>query len=159
MIVSVLSSFPTTRYVGSEKYPWRKRLAGVCQCVVHSGRAGGPCGLCFARGAQGERKSEPRGLAVRRVLGQQQYIFKRLEAFGQIGEVFASSGHEPGQFFKLTKTASGLHVGDLQVVAELQIQILVVVAFREAAQFPAITSSTGVVLARIAPAVTAPVAN
>ena len=60
---------------------------------------------------------------------------------------------------QLRQRAGGLHVGDLEVVAEVGVGVLVVVAVGQVAQLPAEALAAGVVLAGRAVAVAAPVAE
>ena len=68
-------------------------------------------------------------------------------------------GDESRRLVELGQPAGGLHVGDLEVVAEIAVGVLVVVAFRQIAELLAEATAAGVVLARWAVAVAAPVAE
>lgn len=105
------------------------------------------------------RETEPGGIAVRSRFRQYQEFATGLQLFLQIGKVALARGDESFGLLKLCQTASGLHIGDLQVVAEVRIRVLVVVAFRQAAQLPRETLHAGVVLAWLAIAVATPVAE
>lgn len=63
------------------------------------------------------------------------------------------------EFLELLATNRGLRVERLQVVAEVTVNVFVVVALGELAELPAEALVAGVVLARGAPAVAAPVAE
>ena len=89
-----------------------------------------------------------------------------LDKFFEVGErgaeiipVVHARLDERGQFLQLLPTNRGLRVKWLQVVAEVRINVFVIVAFRQFAKLPAETLVAGVVLAAGAPAVAAPVAE
>ena len=66
---------------------------------------------------------------------------------------------KPASFSQLRHADGRLHVGELQVVADVRVGVLVVVAVGQVAELPVEALAAGVVLARLAPAVAAPVAE
>ena len=64
-----------------------------------------------------------------------------------------------GSFSICADAQRGLHVGGLEVVADVRIGVLVVVAAGQVAQLPVESLAAGIVVAGIAPAVAAPVAE
>ena len=61
------------------------------------------------------------------------------------------------QFLNLRSSESGLHVGGLQVVADVRIGVLVIVSAWEGAQLPGKSFAAGIVFSRVAPAIASPV--
>jgi hypothetical protein len=59
--------------------------------------------------------------------------------------------------FKLRQSKRGLHISDFQVVAQMGIGVFVIIAIWQIAQLPIKTSITGILFARRAEAVTAPI--
>jgi len=66
---------------------------------------------------------------------------------------------EGGEFFELNASNGGLGVERLEVVAEVAVDVFVVVALGEFAELPAEAFLAGIVLAGGAPTVAAPVAK
>ena len=66
---------------------------------------------------------------------------------------------EPRELLQLRHTDSGLHVGCLEVVADVRVDVLVVVTVGQIAQLPVEALAARVLLPRLAPAVTAPIAE
>ena len=123
---------------------------------------------CWIRVVAGDWRSPSRsvigkpnqdGLAVRRRLRQDQDILERRQHLGQQVEIALAGGDEAVEPVELREADRGLHVGDLQIVAEVAVGVLVVVAHRQVAELPAEALAAGVVLARRALAVAAPVAD
>ena len=106
-----------------------------------------------------DREAEPRGIAVGGGLGNFQEITEAGETVAQQPEVELAGGDEAGSPLQLGQATCGLHVRDLQVVAEVGIDVFVVVALREAAKLLGEAFAAGVVAARGAVAVAAPVAE
>ena len=77
----------------------------------------------------------------------------------EVGEVFLAAFDEVGEFGDLGDAEGGLHVGGLEVVADVRVGVLVVVAAGEGAELPVEALAAGVVDAGLAPAVAAPVAE
>ena len=75
----------------------------------------------------------------------------------QMGEVALARLDEALDLGQLRQPQGGLHVGGLQVVADVAVDVLVVVAGRKVAELPLEALVAGVVLARLAVAVPAPV--
>ena len=86
-------------------------------------------------------------------------IFEVSETSAEDFPVSFTGFDEGGEFFKLLPADGGLRVERLEVVAKVAVDVFVVVAFRQLAELPAEALATGVVLARGAPAVAAPVAE
>src|ERR1035438_2623937 len=96
---------------------------------------------------------------VGRVRGQHE-IEKFLQAGESVAEYHPVAGtrrDERGQFLELLAADRGLDVQRLEVVAEVRINVFVVVAFRQFAQLPAPAFVTGVVRPAGAPAVATPI--
>lgn len=81
------------------------------------------------------------------------------QALLEEGEVALARGDEVGRLGQLCQPAGGLHVGDLEVVAQMAVGVFVVVAVWQGAQFPAKALVAGVVAPGRAVAVAAPVAH
>src|SRR5581483_7426905 len=86
-------------------------------------------------------------------------MLERLQAVCQVGEVSTASGDEGWQFRQLGHADSRLHVGHLQVVTEVRINVLVVIALGQGAEAPPESFATGVRPARAAIAVPTPIAE
>jgi len=89
-----------------------------------------------------------------------------LEVFLQVGEAAAEGFpvlfaglDEGGEFLELLAADSGLRVERLQVIAEVAVDVFVVVALGEFAELPTEAFIAGVVLAARAPAIATPVAE
>src|ERR1700679_226391 len=91
--------------------------------------------------------------------GEDEVFLEGLEALEIERRVFAAGGDEGGEFFKLRAADGGLHFADLEVVAEVGINVLVVVAVGEFTELPVEPLAAGVADARLAPAIAAPVAH
>ena len=96
---------------------------------------------------------------MRRRDRQQQPVLVRAERIEQPGVVALARGDEPVEPGQLGDADGRLHVRGLQVVAEVAVDVLVVVAVRQAAELLAEALAAGVVLAAGAVAVAAPVAD
>ena len=79
------------------------------------------------------------------------------ETFFQESEVVLARLDELGGFLQLGQAAGGLHVGDLEVVAQVAVGVFVVVTVGQVPQLLAKTFAAGVVLAGLAITVPAPV--
>ncbi len=86
-----------------------------------------------------------------------QKLLAVLEALLQKGKVVLARLDESRRLVQLSKTAGGLHVSDLEVVPQMAVGVLVVVALGQVAEFPAEAFTAGVVSARRAEAVPPPV--
>ncbi|MNN85955.1 hypothetical protein D3C81_2032990 [compost metagenome] len=90
-------------------------------------------------------------------LGQNQLVRTTGQTLAEPAEVAFTRSDEIIDPVHLRQRAGGLHVGDLQVVAQVRVGVLVIVALRQVTQLPAKTLAAGVVLARTAIAVAPPV--
>ena len=79
-------------------------------------------------GAHGDGKAKPTRIRSGRSFGQDQEIAKRGQPFPQLREVLFALRDEAGQLFHLCQADGGLHVGELQIVADVRIGVFVVVA-------------------------------
>ena len=109
--------------------------------------------------AQRDREAEPRWVRVWRRFRQDQELRTALQAVFHVAEIVLARLHKTGRAVHLRQAASGLHVGDFQVVAQVAVGVLVIVAFWQRAQLAAETLTASIVLARCAVAVAAPVAE
>ena len=64
-----------------------------------------------------------------------------------------------GQLGELRDAHCGLHIGGLQVVADVRIDVLVVVAVRQAAKLPVKPLATRILAPRLTPAIASPIAK
>ena len=78
---------------------------------------------------------------------QKNKLFASLQAFFQKCKVGLAGLDKSRFFFELGQAACGLHVGDLEVVAQVALGVFVVVASGQAAQLPVKAFAAGVVLA------------
>ena len=108
---------------------------------------------------QRDGETEPGRIGALGGLRQLNELLAVLEAFPQEGKVVLARLNEVGRLVQLRQAAGGLHVSDLEVVAHVTVGVLVIVALRQLAQFPAKALAAGVVLAGRAVAVAAPVAE
>ena len=104
-----------------------------------------------------DRKSKPRGITVRRCLGKHDAVFQPCQFRFQKGEVGLSRLNEGSGLLELRETTGGLHVADLQIVADMAIGVFVIIAMRQVAELPVEPFVTGVVLAWKAITVTSPI--
>src|SRR4051812_10791679 len=81
------------------------------------------------------------------------------QAVAQILPVVPAGFAEGGKLLDLLPADGCLNVERLQVIAEVRVNVFVVVAEREFTELPAEAFTAGVVLAARAPAVAAPVAE
>ncbi len=86
-------------------------------------------------------------------------IFEIGEADAESFPVSLAGLDEGGEFFELLTADGGLRVERLEVVAEVAVDVFVVVAFRQLAKLPAEAFAASVVFAGGAPAVAAPIAE
>src|SRR5260221_1852378 len=108
---------------------------------------------------QRDRESEPRRFGARGGLGKDEELLAAAKALLQEAEVAAARGDEGLEPVHLRERTGRLHVGDLQVVADMRVGGFVVVTERQLAQLPAEALAAGVVLAGSAIAIAAPVAE
>src|SRR5690606_21713544 len=109
--------------------------------------------------AQSDREAEPGRIATRCGLRQDQLISAAGQTLAEPVEIAFARRDAVSQTVHLRQGAGGLHVGDLQVVAQMRVGVLVIIAFRQVAQLPAEAFAAGVVFAWCAVAVTPPVAE
>ena len=86
-------------------------------------------------------------------------IFQVSKAHAEDFPVPFTGFDEDGEFFELLTADGGLWVERLEVVAEVTVNVFVIVALWQFAELPAEAFAAGVVFARGAPAVAAPVAE
>ena len=101
-------------------------------------------------------------LAARRAgggFGQDEEFLQARQPVVQRSEVSPPRLDESVQLVELRHAHRGLHVGELQVVANVRIGVLVIVSAGQVAQLPTEPLAAGVVAAGFAPAVAAPVAE
>src|SRR5688572_23803676 len=107
--------------------------------------------------AHQQRESEPARLGVRRRFGEDQQIFEPAQSGAQRGVVPATRLDEGREALELRHAHRSLHVGELQVVADVRVGVLVIVSERKVAQLPGEPLAAGVVLPRLAPAIASPI--
>lgn len=107
--------------------------------------------------AAGHEEAEPAGTGVRAGLGQDELVLGRLQRLLQVVEVMTATLHEARELLQLGAAHSGLHVRDVEVQAEMRIDVFMVVAFRQFAVLAIETVAAVVVLAGVADAVAAPI--
>ena len=90
---------------------------------------------------------------------EDQPVFVPLQGGGQPGMVSLSRLDESRKLLELGGADGGLHVGDLQIEADVAVDILVVVTEREGPELLGESLAAGVVLASRAVAIAAPVAD
>src|ERR1700689_1682297 len=105
-----------------------------------------------------KRKAEPTRVRTLRGLRQNEDVFEIAKRVMKLGKVGATRGDETGQLFELRNSDGGLHVSRLEVVADMAVNIFVVVARWQVAEFPLKAATAGVRLSGITPAVAAPIA-
>src|ERR1019366_6158749 len=110
-----------------ESCPDPSRVQELDQSMPRDGR----------RLAKGQGKPEPARLGAGRRLGQYELLLERLQASPQPCEVGAALLDEPGQLLELGHADGRLHVGRLQVVADVAVDVLVIVAVWQLAELPA----------------------
>src|ERR1035437_2397870 len=74
-------------------------------------------------------------------------------------EVLATPRDELREFLELGHAHRGLQIGELQVVADVAVRVLVIVSVRKLAELRLEARAAGILLPRRAPAVAAPVAE
>src|SRR5438132_1560060 len=109
--------------------------------------------------AHGEHEPERRGFAARVHGRQHEELLVALHVLAQHAPVLASRGDEGWQLLELLDTDRGLEVERLQVVADVGVRVLVVEPERQGPELVAEPLAARVVLARLTPAVAAPVAE
>ena len=163
MILSVLTRSPATRKLRPIIDGWRVRLPANSRRVpiLYWSRY---CRRFDARRCRRRRGSsaESRTRTDRSssvASGKDQELLDRAQALLQEIEVARACRDETVETIHLRQRARRLHVGDLQIVADVRVRVLVVVAVRQIAELPAEALAAGVFLARRAVAVASPVAK
>ena len=110
-------------------------------------------------GPDGDGEPEPARLGAGRRLGQDEHVGVLGQRLAQEGVVLAPGGDEVGQPVELGEADRRLHVGRLQVVPDVRVDVLVVGAVRERAVLAREAQAARVLGAGPAPAVPAPVAE
>src|SRR3569833_1227432 len=88
---------------------------------------------------------------------KEQVIAEILKSFFQPEEICLPSLDELRQLFQLRDANRCLHIGQLQVVANMRVRVLVIEAARQFSQLPSKPFPAGVVFPWLAPAITSPV--
>ena len=105
----------------------------------------------------GDQETEPAGIGIRAGLRKDQAVLRSLQRRLQKSKVLFPALHEGGEFLQLGAADGSLHVRGLQVVAEVGIDVLVVVALRQLPVLSVKTVAAEIVHAGGAHAVPAPV--
>src|SRR5689334_20158524 len=90
---------------------------------------------------------------------QNERVFKACESGAKASKIFLPAIDEVGKLRKLRKTKRRLHIGSLQVVADVRVGVLVIVSAGERSNLPIKPLATGIIPAGFTPAVTPPVAK
>jgi len=109
--------------------------------------------------AQGESEAEPRRIGACCSFRQYKDVVEMSQALTKPIEIASARGDEFIEMLKLRDAHSRLHVGDFQIISKMRIDIFVVVAFGQIAQFPAEALVAGVVLSGPAVTIASPVAK
>jgi hypothetical protein len=108
---------------------------------------------------QGDREAEPRRVAAGCRFRQDEELLQVRQSLPKMRKVAFSCRDQIADATQLGKRHGGLHIGDLQVVAGVRVDVLVVVTAWQFSELPFIALAAGVVATRRAIAVTAPVAE
>ena len=114
-------------------------------------------GIAVHARAAGDQEAEPAGIRCRTGLRKDQSVLRSRQRRLQPGKVVLSPLHEGGELVQLGAADAGLHVRGLQIVAEVGIDILVVVSLREFSVLAVEAVSAEIVPSGGAAAVPAPV--
>src|SRR5687768_3306752 len=106
-----------------------------------------------------QRETEPARLAVLRRAREDEHVGQLGEAIVQPLPVVPAALNEAWKLLEPRDADGGLHVGRLQVVADVRVDVLVVVSVRQVAELPVEPLAARVLLPRLAPAVTSPVSK
>src|SRR4051794_26227649 len=79
-------------------------------------------------GTDGKRKTKPAWFRTGGRLREDEKLCETLQAFMQRGKIAAAGSNEVGQPGELRHTQGGLHVGRFEIVADVGVGVLVVVA-------------------------------
>ncbi len=77
----------------------------------------------------------------------------------QICKIALSRVDERRQFLQLRNAHGRLHVGGFEIIANVRIDVFVIVAVRQLSQLPVETLAAGILFTRSAPAIPSPVAK
>src|SRR5262249_15229530 len=86
--------------------------------------------ICFR--SYCNNKTEPTRVTILRGTRKNQHILEVCQTFAQPRPVALSRGYEIRQFLELRQTDCSLHVCHLQVVADMRINVFMIVAERQA---------------------------
>ena len=100
-----------------------------------------------ASGAHGDGEAEPARLGAGGGFRQDEEFLQVAQALAQRCEIAPARFDEAVQLLQLRHAHRRLHVGELQVVADVRVGVLVVVAVGQAAELPVEALAAGVVLA------------
>ena len=106
-----------------------------------------------------DRKAEPRRIRLGMDHRHDDVLFPLRKPFEIKRGVLAARGDERGQLLELRAADRRLHVAHLEIVAEVGIDVFVIVAVGERAELPVEALAAGIAHARLAPAIAAPVAH
>lgn len=107
---------------------------------------------------EGQQIAEPGGIAAGGRPGQlQRAAIQCSQLFTEQGEIASARSGKVIQAFELLQSHGGLHVSDLEVIAQMRIDVFVIVPLWQQRELPLKTSFAAVVPARGTPAVPAPV--
>jgi len=109
--------------------------------------------------ADGDHVAKPGGVGLVRGAMQDELVGVLPQAGGQAVVVALTGRDELRELAQLSAADGGLHVGDLEVVSDVAVNVFVVIAIRQRAELLAEALAAGVVFAAGAVAVAAPVAK
>lgn len=149
-------------------YPTRDLLmGGLFGEIPAEEHAGGDASLLKVADHLGAREgrgvpdkygeAEPARLGVSCFLGQEDVMLISAELTAKVCEVFPPRPDEPAELGELGTADGSLHIGDLEIVSDVGVDVLVVVAEGERAEFLGEPLAAGIVMAGLAPAVPSPV--
>src|SRR5574344_121104 len=109
-------------------------------------------------GPDGHQEAEPGRIRFRTLLEEPELgnILKAFIKAGEVGLAFLDEGRE---LLQLGATDGRLHVGRLEVVTEMTVDVLMVVTKGQFAELLRKTATTGVVMAGFAPTIAAPITD
>ena len=87
----------------------------------------GKTGLLFHR----DDVAEPGGIGVLRGPGKDEAVFAGFQNLGEFPEIILVPGDELLEFPELGATDGGLHVRDLEVIADMAVNVFVVITKRQ----------------------------
>ena len=115
----------------------------------------GKTGLIFHR----DDITEPGGIGVLRGPGKDEAVFEGFQHLGEFPEILLAPGDELIEFPELGAADGGLHVCDLEVVADMAVNVFVVIAVGQGAKLLAEAFPAGVAFPPGAVTIPAPVAD